>query len=109
MTGLAPGDYKLYAFEEEADVTSYIDPKWAKPLETAGRQSDDRRERAAKASSCGVTRPEKELPDRALPDRRSIFRLPEAKFRLLVGVVNRKLAGGSAMQFRGTESAGKQQ
>jgi Carboxypeptidase regulatory-like domain len=36
MTGLAPGDYKLYAFEEEADLTYYIDPEWAKPLETAG-------------------------------------------------------------------------
>ena len=36
MTGLAPGDYKLYAFEEESDVTLYIDPEWAKPLETSG-------------------------------------------------------------------------
>ena len=36
MTGLAPGDYKLYAFEEEADITLYIDPEWVKPLEKAG-------------------------------------------------------------------------
>ena len=36
MTGLAPGDYKLYAFEEEADITLYVDPEWVKPLETAG-------------------------------------------------------------------------
>jgi len=36
ISGLAPGDYKLYAFEEEADITLYIDSEWAKPLETAG-------------------------------------------------------------------------
>ena len=36
MSGLAPGDYKLYAFEEEADITLYIDSEWAKPLETGG-------------------------------------------------------------------------
>jgi hypothetical protein len=36
MSGLAPGDYKLYAFEEEADISLYIDPEWAKSLETAG-------------------------------------------------------------------------
>ena len=36
MSGLAPGDYKLYAFEEETDITLYIDSDWAKSLETAG-------------------------------------------------------------------------
>src|SRR5439155_18822985 len=34
MTGLAPGDYKLYALEEETGSALYLDPEWAKPLET---------------------------------------------------------------------------
>jgi hypothetical protein len=35
MTGLAPGEYKAYAFDEETTITGQIDADWAPPLEMA--------------------------------------------------------------------------
>jgi len=36
MTGLAPGDYKLYAWEEDAEVAPDLDPDFVRPFESAG-------------------------------------------------------------------------
>jgi len=36
IAGVAPGDYKLYAWEEGTDLEPYLDPEFAKPFEKAG-------------------------------------------------------------------------
>ena len=36
LRAVAPGDYKLYAWEEGTDLELYLDPEFAKPFEKAG-------------------------------------------------------------------------